>query len=171
MPILVDNTPVEVRLRYVDKSFPGGAVGARAFKNQEEEEEWIQKENQRRNEKSMELEALKKEVPPILKTDAKEQVKELITFWKRTDWGTQTSILDDSTTTNEMGESRHDYTKYRVLQMERLMVGWNLKTADGNPIKINAEVLSRLDFNVALALLDKYDEAVSSTGEELENLE
>jgi len=170
MSILVDNKAIEVKLRYVDRPYPGGAVGAKVFRTKEEEEEWIERESQRRGEKAMELEALKQEVPPNLTKDAKEEVKELITFWKRTDWGTQTGILDECTSINELGEAKTDFSKYRALQMEKLMVGWNLKTPDEKPIKITREIVARLDFGVALALLDKYEEAISSTEEEMENL-
>jgi len=170
MSILVDSKPIEVRLRYIDVPYAGGAVGAKVFKTKDEEEEWIDRENQRRSEQAMELEALKKEVPPNLKEDAKEQIRELVTFWKRTSWGTQTSILDASTNINELGEARTDFSKYRAMQMEKLMVGWNLKTPDGSPIKITPEIVSKIDFGVALALLDKYEESISSTEEEMENL-
>jgi len=171
MSILVDNKPIEVRLKYVDKPYPGGAVGARVFRTPQEEEEWISKENQRRSEKVMELEALKKDIPENLKKDAKDQVKELITFWKRTDWGTQSLIMEACTTINDNGEHRTDFSKYRAMQMEKLMIGWNLKTADDKPIKIVPEIISKLDFSVAIALLDKYEQSISISSEEIENLE
>lgn len=170
MSILVDNKPIEVRLRYVDRPYPGGAVGVKVFSTKEEEEEWIDRENQRRSEKAMELKALKQEVPEKLGKDAKESVKELVTHWKRTDWGTQTEILNACTTVGEMGERKTDYSKYRALQMEKLMVGWNIKKPDGEPLKITPEVIGKLDFSVAIALIDKYEQAITPSDEELENL-
>lgn len=171
MSILVDNKPVEVKLRYVDKVYPGGAVGAKVFKTEKEEEEWIEKENLKRSQKVMELEALKQEVPPDLSKDAKSMVKELITYWKRTDWGTQTSMIDECTTVNDFGEAKTDISKYRSLQIQKLMVAWNLQNPSGEQIKITPEIVARLDFNVAIALLDKYEQAVTSSEDELENLE
>jgi len=171
MGILVDNKPIEVRLRYVDKPYPGGATGTLVFHNDKEEEDWVERENRRRSEKAMELDALKQEVPPNLKKDAKEEVKELVTFWKRIDWGTQNEISDQCVTVDSLGESHVNHSKYRSMQMQKLMVGWNLKQADGNPIKITPEILSKLDFGVAVALMNKYDRAIYSSEEDLENLE
>jgi hypothetical protein len=171
MSILVDNKPIEVKLRYVDRPYAGGAVGAKVFRSKDEEEEWVSKENQRRSEKAMELKALKKDVTPRLEKNAQEEVKELVTFWRRTDWGTQTEIINECTIVNSDGAAKTDYSKYRVIQMQKLMMGWNLKTADGEPIKITPEIVSKLDFAVALALLDRYETAISPDEMEMENLE
>ena len=46
MSILVDNKPIEVRLRYIDKPYRGGAVGTKIFNSIEEEKAWVKKEKQ-----------------------------------------------------------------------------------------------------------------------------
>lgn len=171
MSILVDSKPIEVKLRYIDRPYPGGAVGAKVFRTKAEEDEWVQKENQRRSEKAMELKALKQEIIPKLEKNAQEEVKELQTFWKRIDWGTQTEIFNECTTVNESGETKTDYSKYRALEMQKLMMAWNLKSTNGDPIAITPEVISRLDFSVAIALIEKYESVVSPNQEEMENLE
>ena len=133
MSIIVDDKPIEIKLRYVDRNFAGGAVGVEVFQNQKEEDEWVEKESKKKSEKAMELKALNKEVPPELEADPKEEIKEVTTFWKRMDWGTQTSIINESQMVNSLGEASTDWTKYRLSQMKNLMVGWDLKTADGKP--------------------------------------
>jgi hypothetical protein len=169
MSILVDDKPIEIVLRYADRKFSGGAVGALAFLTDEEEREWVERENKKRSEKAMELKALGKDVPEQLEQDAKEDVKQVVTFWKRMDWGTQTKILDESRAKDEMGQPTTDWTKYRLSQMSNLMVGWDLKAGD-KPIPINEKILKRIDFNIAVALINKYEETVAPEEEELENL-
>jgi len=171
MSILVDDKPIEIRLKYADRAYAGGAVGVITFTGQEEEDKWIDKENEKRNKKAMELKALNKDVPPELEADAKSEVKEVVTFWKRMDWGTQTLIINDSQKSVEFGESSTDWTKYRLSQMKNLMVGWDLKTSKGEAIPITEKILKRLDFNIAIALISKYEETIAPDSEELENLE
>jgi hypothetical protein len=171
MSIIVDDKPIEVKLRYIDKSFTGGAVGVTVFQTEEDEEKWVEKESKKRNEKAMELRALNKDVPKELEEDPKVQIKELVTFWKRMDWGTQTQIINDSQKTNNIGESSTDWSKYRLSQMKNLMVGWDLKTKDGKPIPVNEKILKRLDFSIAISLIQKYEEVISPDEDELENLE
>ena len=169
MSILVDDKPVEIKLRYVDRSFAGGAIGAISFLNQKEEDQWIEKENKKRSEKAMELKALNKDVPAILEKDAKSDVKEVMTFWKRMDWGTQTKIVEESQKDGENKDSSIDWTKYRLNQMKYLLVGWDLKTADNQQIPINEKILKRLDFNIAISLIRKYEEVITPSEEEIEN--
>lgn len=170
MSIIVDDKPIEIKLRYVDRNFAGGAVGVEVFHNRKEEDEWVEKESKKKSEKAMELRALNKEVPPELEADPKEEIKEVITFWKRMDWGTQTSIINESQMVNSLGESSTDWTKYRLSQMKNLMVGWDLKTADGKPIPVTETILKRLDFSIAIGLIQKYEETISPDKDELENL-
>ena len=174
MSILVDDKPIEITLRYVDRNFAGGAVGVTAFLNDTDENEWVEKENRRRSEKVMELKALDKEVPKALSGDAKEDVKSLKTFWKRMDWGTQTKILTDSQRTNDVGEPTTDWTKYRLSQMTNLMKGWDLTAkVDGEDtvVPINEKILKRMDFNIAVALIQKYEDTTTLEEEEFENLD
>lgn len=171
MSIIVDDKPIEVRLRYVDKVYAGGAVGVEVFMNKEDEDNWVEKESKTRSEKSMELKALNKEVPKELQVDPKDEVKEVVTYWKRMDWGTQTEIINASKDVNSIGETSTDWTKYRLSQMKNLMVGWNLKTADGKPIPVNEKILKRLDFSIAIALIQKYESIISPSEEEMENLD
>jgi hypothetical protein len=170
MSVLVDDKPIEIVLRYVDKQFSGGAVGAVAFTTNEEESDWVEKENKRRAEKAMELKALGEEVPEKLERDASEDVKKIVTFWKRMDWGTQAKILDDSAVKNDLGEISTDWSKYRMSQMNNLMVGWDLKSG-GKPIPITEKVVKRMDFVIAISLLNKYEKVVSADEEEMENLD
>jgi len=171
MSILVDNKLIEVKLHYVDRQYPGGAVGTKVFKNKEEEEDWVNRENLRRSEKVADLKAMKKEIPPHLEKNAKDEIKELITYWKRTDWGTQSEILDACSIIGENGEQKTNYSKYRALQMQKLMSDWNVKSSDGSTVPINQEVISRLDLNIALALITKYESLVNPSQEEMENFE
>jgi len=170
MSILVDDKPIEIVLRYVDKSYNGGAVGAIVFDNKEKEQEWVNRENKKRSNRAMELKALNKDVPESLEKDASEDVKQIKTFWKRMDWGTQTAIIQDSRVVNASGEHQTDWTKYRMSQMKHLMIGWDLK-AKGEPIPINDAILKRLDFNIAISLLNKYESEVSLSEEDMENLD
>jgi len=171
MSIIVDDKPIEVRMRYVDRSYAGGAVGVEVFRTQEEEDTWVEKESKKRNDKIMEFRALNKEIPSKLEEDPKLEIKEILTFWKRMDWGTQTQIITDSQKTNNLGEATTDWTKYRLSQMKNLMVGWDLQTPDGKPIPVNEKILKRLDFSIAIALIQKYEDTISPDEEELENLE
>lgn len=172
MSILVDDKRIEVRLRYVDKQYIGGAVGAIAFLTSEDEERWVEKENSRRENKAIELKVLDKKVPEKLTKNAKEEVKEIVTFWKRMDWGTQAKILEESRTKNSNGEIETDWPKYRMSQMKNLMVGWDL-TSKGEPIPIAEAVLKRMEFDIAIALLNKYEKITSSDLDEddFENLD
>ena len=171
MSILVGNdekSNIEVKIRYIDK----GVAGVRIFIDKEEEDSWVEKETTKRNNKKIELKAAGEEVPENLNIDAKEEVKQLKTFWRRADWGTQSKIVSESSKLNDAtGESGTDWTKYRMSQMKNLMIAWDMVTADGEAIPINEPILKKMDFNVALTLIALYEREVNPDEEELENLE
>jgi hypothetical protein len=165
MPIIVssgESNQIEVAIRYLDK----GSKGIHIFENKEAEEKWIDKSNELTEAKILEIKASGDDVPKDLKKDHKADIKELKTWWRRPDWGTQTKIMKSSQ--SDSGDT--DWTKYRMSQMKSLMVGWNLKTADGEDIPINDTILNKMDYNVALSLLNKYEEEINPTDEELEDL-
>jgi hypothetical protein len=54
--------------------------------------------------------------------------------------------------------------------MKKLMTRWNLKTSNGEPIPINEIILRKLDYNVAIALLNRYEDKVGGN-DELEDFE
>ena len=92
MPILVpsdESNNIEVSISYIDR----GASGVKIFDDEEEKAEWIERETERRNSKRVELTAAGDPIPDSLREEAKEDVKELKTWWKRADWGTQSSIV------------------------------------------------------------------------------
>ena len=54
--------------------------------------------------------------------------------------------------------------------MKYLMVSWNLKTPEDEPIVIKESILKKLDYNVALHLISLYEEEVSLDEKEIEDL-
>jgi hypothetical protein len=165
MPIIVSTSQenqIEVSIRYLD--LPHGAI--RIFQNIDDEKLWVEKEKEKISKKALEFKSAGDDVPEEYKKDPSENIKELKTWWKRTDWGTQSSIMKSSAKNGEI-----DWTIYRMEQMKSLMIGWNLKTAEGESIPINDTIIKRMDYNVALALISKYEEIIEPTEEELENLE
>jgi hypothetical protein len=106
------------------------------------------------------------DVPADLKKDPKDEIKDLKTWWRRADWGTQSEIMK---TANKDGDT--DWTAYRMEQMKNLMISWSLKTADGEAIPINESILKRMDYQVALALIQKYENDTSPDEDESEDLD
>ena len=170
MPILVpsdESNNIEVSISYIDR----GASGVKIFDDEEEKTEWIERETERRNSKRVELTAAGDPIPDSLREEAKEDVKELKTWWKRADWGTQSSIVHSAQSVDsQSGETSTDWTKYRLEQMKSLMVGWSLKTSEGDAVPISETILKRMDYNVALTLINLYEKKVSPDEDEFENL-
>jgi hypothetical protein len=138
--------------------------------NEEDEVEWIELEKSRLGDKILEYKTNGEDVPEKLKNyDIESKIKELKTWWKRADWGTQSEIVQESQVADGSGLTT-DWTAYRMSQMKKLMTRWNLKTSNGEPIPINEIILRKLDYNVAIALLNRYEDKVGGN-DELEDFE
>lgn len=168
MPIIVSNKDdlIEVSIRYIDK----GSKGLVIFQDKDEEEKWLEEYKEKLNNKISEYKNNGEDVPEKYKFDPKDKIRELKTWWKRTDWGTQSDIIKESQIRINDGKVDTDWSKFRMSQMKNLMVKWDLKTNKGEEIPVNEQILKRMDYNIALSLLAKYDEITSTPEDELEDL-
>lgn len=112
---------------------------------------------------------IKEEEYTKLKADAetKDRVKVLRTFWNSPSWKQANDLLKSSTTWNHFSQtSEIDWNVFRDQRLKSLLLKWDAKAADGTEIPCNESSINMLHQNIALKLLEMYDEATRVSPEE-----
>jgi hypothetical protein len=92
----------------------------------------------------------------------KESVKTLRTKWRPQSWAAANELLAKATMFNFHTQQQDiDWTKYRDARLKACLAEWDAKTERGEPVPCVEANINKLHANVALALLEKYDEATS----------
>ncbi len=97
-----------------------------------------------------------------LKADPAHKVKTLRTQWKPLTWHASNELITKATTFNHHTQQQDiDYTKFRDAKLKSCLLGWDAKNDKGEPIPCVESAINKLHANVALALLAKYDDAIT----------
>lgn len=99
----------------------------------------------------------------------KDRAKSIRTKWRMPTWKAANDLLQASTMYNfHRQEMDIDWNKYRDQRLKALLLGWDCKTPEGQDIPCNDETINMLHQNIALALLNKYDEATRVSKDDAE---
>ena len=100
-----------------------------------------------------------KEIKPVPPED---MVECLTTYWKGLSWQDNNSITEKASYYNQL-EGYHDLNvwRYRDLRLKNCLLEWDLKDPNGKPVPVSEDVINMLPTEVIMALLNKYDAAVS----------
>lgn len=104
-----------------------------------------------------------------LKADAakKDTVKTLRTGWIQQTWQAANELLRRSMSFNfQTNTNDIDWTMYRDARLKACLLQWDAKDKNGAPIPCNEHTINKLHANVAMALLEKYDDLTSVDKEE-----
>jgi len=94
-------------------------------------------------------------------------VRTLHTKWQMPSWKAANDLLKAATFFNfHKQEMDTDWNKMRAERLNMMLVGWDAKDKDGNPIPTNSETIGQLHQNIALALLKAYDDATKISEED-----
>jgi hypothetical protein len=151
---------IKVTIRYVDK----GTRGVLIFNDKDEELDWINNQKVILESKKIQSNDSVEEINPESK------IQELNTWWKRMDWGSQAKIFEESKKPNSEDV---DVVAFRFAQMKYLMIDWDFKNNKGEKVPLDERIFSRLDFNVGIHIVNKYEEKLAENdidGDEIENL-
>lgn len=97
----------------------------------------------------------------------KDKAKSLRTQWRMPTWRAANELLEASTYWNHMKQENDiNWNRYRDQRLKALLLSWDAKTPTGEDIPCNEETINMLHQNIALSLLNKYDEATRVTEED-----
>lgn len=97
----------------------------------------------------------------------KDKIKTLRTQWRPLTWQASNELLQRANNYNFHTNSQEiDYIKFRDAKIKACLVGWDAKTEKGDPIPCAETYINKLHANVAIALLTKYDEAITVNQEQ-----
>src|ERR1035437_2983917 len=100
----------------------------------------------------------------IMKADPlqREKVKSIKTKWRPLTWAASNEHLSRSTDYNHhTNEQNSNYTKFRDAKIKSCLVDWDCKDDTGQKIPCVQDRINKLHVNVALALLNEFDKAIS----------
>ena len=100
--------------------------------------------------------------------DDKEEVGMVETTWKVMSWKEQNDITKGSTIQTMEGQEI-DWMSFRDKRLKTCLIGWNLKDKDEKPVILTHEAIDSLPSDIVNALLIKFDELTSLTGDEEKN--
>jgi hypothetical protein len=99
----------------------------------------------------------------------KDSVKTLKTKWRPQTWQAANDLLQKATMFNFHTQQQDiDWTKYRDARLKACLVEWDAKTDKGEPVPCVEAYINKLHATVALALLEKYDDATSVDKEDVQ---
>ena len=148
--------------------------GEKLLKEQEERDQKIEdiKKNQEKRSKLQSQDGSKNVDIPDVAADKEVnfRVYVLKTQWKTLSWKEQNDITQQSTYYNQEASFNDlNIWKFRDLRIKYCLVSWDLKDDNGQPIPLNSDMLDQLSGDVVLALVSKYDDAISLSDEESKN--
>lgn len=89
------------------------------------------------------------------------------TKWKPQTWQTNNSLLKQSMTYNKVsGSSELDWSLYQQNVFAFCLNSWDVTDGNGSPVPPTIENVGMLPSNIARALIESYDEALSVDDEE-----
>lgn len=91
----------------------------------------------------------------------------LETKWKPQTWQTNNSLLKQSMTYNKVsGTSELDWSAYQQNVFAFCLNSWDVEDEKGNPVPPTIENVGMLPSNIARALIESYDDALSVDDDE-----
>ena len=143
---------INVKLYYREKKMPAGFTKIIVIPNEEAEK------------------TLKKAADAKEAKDKETDVQCLNTYWKILNWDMQNKITEQSAFFNESTQMPDiNVWKYRDLRIRQCLVRWDLIDDQHVAVPVNDTAISMLPGEVVLALLEKYDEAVTLRPEDRKN--
>lgn len=94
-------------------------------------------------------------------------LESIATKWKPQTWQTNNSLLKQSMTYNKVsGTSELDWSAYQQNVFAFCLDSWDVTDGSGNPVPPTIENVGMLPSNIARALIENYDEALSVDDDE-----
>jgi len=88
----------------------------------------------------------------------KDKIKTIKTIWSLVNWQTNQEIIKSAMKFNyQTNENELDVPNFRDMRLKKLLIEWDLKDKTGNPVIKNNENISKLNSDLANALLNKYE--------------
>ena len=100
----------------------------------------------------------------LLKADPtkKDKVKQNRFTFTQLTWSASNTLLQKATEFNHVSNSSDvNWNLYRDKRLKTLLLDWDIKDAAGVKIPVSEAAVDALSVSIALALLNKYDEAIS----------
>ena len=115
-----------------------------------------------------------KKASEILEDPAqKDNVQILNTKWKELSWKEQNDLLKSGEKTSAPGETpTFDWASMQMTRVKQILMWWDLKKNenDPEPLPVSDENINKMPANVMRALLDKYDNTINISDEELKKV-
>lgn len=98
----------------------------------------------------------------------KTKIKTIKTTWSTVSWAINSEITKSSIKFNyQTNQNELDIPAFRDMRLKKLLLDWDLKDKNGNPVPKTNENISKLNSDLANALLNKYENITNISSEQL----